>query len=50
MKDIRVSPYALKKKHLVELLTIKDKVKDEDTNNIIEKTHFTTIKNTSRLL
>ena len=49
MKDIRASPYALKRKHLVELLTIKDKVKDEDTNNIIEKTHFTTIKSTSRL-
>ena len=49
MKDIRASPYALKRKHLVELLTIKDKVKDEDTNSIIEKTHFTTIKSTSRL-
>ena len=49
MKDIRVSPCALKRKHLVELLTIKDKVKDEDTNNIIEKTHFTTIKSRSRL-
>ena len=40
MKDIRASPYALKRKHLVELLTIKDKVKDEDTNNIIEKTFY----------
>ena len=31
------------------MLIIKDKVEDEDTNNIIEKTHFTTIKSTSRL-
>ena len=35
IKDIRVSPYALKRKHLVELLIIKEKVKD--TNKINEK-------------
>ena len=40
IKDVRVSPYALKRKHLVELLIIKDK----------ENTHFTTIKSISRLL
>ena len=40
IKDVRVSPYALKRKHLVELLIIKDK----------EKTHFTTIKSIWRLL
>ena len=34
IKDVRVSPQALKKEHLVELLIIKDK----------EKRHFTTIK------
>ena len=49
IKDVRVSPYALKRKHLVELLITKEKVKDKDTNKIIEKTHFTTIKNISRL-
>ena len=49
IKDLRVSPYALKRKHLVELLIIKQKVKDKDTNEIIEKTHFTTIKSISRL-
>ena len=27
IKDVRVSPYALKRKHLVELLIIKDKEK-----------------------
>ena len=43
IKDVRVSPYALKRKHLVELLITKEKVKDKDTNKIIEKTHFTTI-------
>ena len=40
IKDVGVSPYALKRKDLVELLIIKDK----------ENTHFTTIKNISRLL
>ena len=40
IKDVRVSPYALKRKHLVELLIIKEK----------EKTHFTIIKSISRLL
>ena len=40
IKDVRVSPYALKRKHLGELLVIKDK----------EKTHFTTIKSISILL
>ena len=40
IKDVRVSPYALKRKHLVELLIIKDK----------ETAHFTTIKSVSRLL
>ena len=49
IKDARVSPYALKRKHLVELLIIKEKIEDEDTNEIIEKPHFTTIKNLSRL-
>ena len=39
IKDLRVSPYALKRKHLVKLLIIKEKVKDKDTNEIIEKTH-----------
>ena len=39
----------MKRKHLVELLIIKEKTKDEDTNEIIEKSHFTTIKNLSRL-
>ena len=28
---------------------IKDKIKDIDTNEVIEKTHFTTIKSISRL-
>ena len=49
IKDVRVSPHALKRKHLLELLIIKDKIKDIDTNEIIEKTHFTTIKSISRL-
>ena len=49
IKDVRVSPHALKRKHLVELLIIKDKIKDIDTNEIIEKTHFATIKSISRL-
>ena len=49
IKDVRVSPYALKRKHLVELLIIKEKTKDEDTNEIIEKSHFTTLKNLLRL-
>ena len=40
IKDVKVSPYALKRKHLVELLIIKDK----------EKTHFTVTKSISRLL
>ena len=40
IKDVGVSQYALKRKHLVELLIIKGK----------EKTHFTTIKGVSRLL
>ena len=48
IKDVRVSPHALKRKHLVELLIIKDKIKDIDTNEIIEKTHFAT-KTISRL-
>ena len=39
IKDLRVPPYALKRKHLVKLLIIKEKVKDKDTNEIIEKTH-----------
>ena len=39
IKDVRVSPYALKRKHLDELLIIKDK----------EKRHFTTIKSISKL-
>ena len=49
IKDVRVSPYALKRKHLVELLIIEEKTEDEDTNEIIEKSHFTTIKNLSSL-
>ena len=49
IKDVRVSPYALKRKHLVELLIIKENIEDEDTNEIIEKSHFTTIKNLSSL-
>ena len=40
IKDVRVSPYAIKRKHLVGLLIIKDK----------ENAHFTTIKSVSRLL
>ena len=41
IKDARVSsPHALKRKHLVELLIIKDK----------EKRHFTTMKSISKLL
>ena len=38
-----------KKKHLVELLIIKEKIKDENTNEIIEKSHYTVIKNLSTL-
>ena len=49
IKDVRLSPYALKRKHLVELLIIKEKIKDGDTNEIIEKLYVTTIKNLSRL-
>ena len=49
IKDVRVSPHALKRKHLVELLMIKDQIKGIDTNEIIEKEHFTTIKSISRL-
>ena len=41
--------HALKRKHLAELLIIKDKIKDIDTNKNIEKAHFTTIKSISRL-
>ena len=41
INDVRVSPYALKRKHLVELLIIKDKI-----NGI---SHYTTIKHLSRL-
>ena len=37
IKDARVSSHALKRKHLVDLLIIKDKIKDIDTNEIIEK-------------
>ena len=40
IEDVRVSLHALKRKHLVELLIIKEK----------EKRHFTTIKSISRLL
>ena len=40
IKDVRVSPYALKRKHLVELSIIKDR----------ENAHFTTMKSVSRLL
>ena len=32
--------HALKRKHLVELLIIKDKIKDIDTNENIEKTFY----------
>ena len=39
IKDVRVSPYASKRKHLVELLIIKDN----------EKKNFTVIKSISRL-
>ena len=49
IKDVRVSHYALKRKHLVELLIIKEKTEDEGTNEIIEKSYFTAIKNLSRL-
>ena len=48
-KDVRVSPYALKRKRLVELLIIEEKTEDDDTNEIIENSHFTTIKNLSKL-
>ena len=37
INDVRVSPYSLKRKHLVELLIIEDKIKDENTGKIIEK-------------
>ena len=40
IKDVRVSPHALKRKHLVELLIIKDKIKGIDTNEVIEKTFY----------
>ena len=40
IKDVGVWPYALKRKHLVQLLIIKDK----------ESTHFTTIKSISKSL
>ena len=45
INDVRVSPYALKRKHLVELLIIKERIKDENTGEIIEKSHYTVIKN-----
>ena len=41
INDVRVSPYALKRKHLVELLIINDKIESIS--------HFTVIKNSSRL-
>ena len=41
INDVRVSPYALKRKHLVELLIINDKIESIS--------HFTVIKNLSRL-
>ena len=50
INDVRVSSYPLKRKHLVELLIIKDKIKDDNTGKIIEKEHYTTIKSVSRLL
>ena len=34
---------------MVQQLIIKEKTKDEDTNEIIEKSHFATIKNLWRL-
>ena len=34
---------------MVQQLIIKEKTKDEDTNEIIEKSHFVTIKNLWRL-
>ena len=37
INDVRVSPYSLKRKHLVELLIIEDKIKDKNTGKIIEK-------------
>ena len=49
INDVRVSPYALKRKRLVELLIIKEKLKDENKGETIEKSHYTTIKNLSRL-
>ena len=49
INDVRVSPYALKRKRLVELLIIKEKIKDENKGETIEKSHYTTIKNLSRL-
>ena len=39
IEDVRISPYALKRKDLVELMIIKDK----------QKVHFTTIKSIPRL-
>ena len=49
MNAARVSPFAVKRKHLVELLIIKERIKDEDTDEIIEKFYFTTIKSLLRL-
>ena len=49
INDVRVSPYVLKRKHLVELLIIKERIKDENTGEIIEKSHYTVIKNLPRL-
>ena len=46
--DVRVSPYALKRKHLVELSIIKDEIEDDNTGETIEKEHYTTIKSISR--
>ena len=43
IKDVRVSHHFLKRKHLVELLNIKEKTEDEDTSEIIERSYFTTI-------
>ena len=43
--DGRTSPHTYKRKHLVELLIIKDKIRDEITDEIIERKHYTTIMN-----
>ena len=40
IKNVRVSPYALKRKHLVELLIIKEKNEDQDMNEIVEKSRL----------